>query len=187
MVLHRLVDVEIGATRGVEAGEQFVHHDQQLHVGRFLYEQRLGLFLVGLGLAHAGLGLHVLEKICVGIEQELLVRLRVRTDFLLGNVLSHRVVRGYDGALALERRFLEQGEILARFVYASGHKDGVAAFVRKTGLHAEIENDIGNHLVHAGFGTEHLLHRAPLGFQFLLLPIIESLGFCIEPRINLGL
>ena len=55
VVLHRLVDVEIGAGRRVEAGEQLVHHDQQLHVRRLLLEQLLGLVLVGLGLGLARL------------------------------------------------------------------------------------------------------------------------------------
>ena len=38
MILHLLVDVEIGRRRRVKAGQQFIHHDQQLHLPRFVDE-----------------------------------------------------------------------------------------------------------------------------------------------------
>ncbi len=108
VVLHRLVDVEIGAGRRVEAGEQLVHHDQQLHVRRLLGEQRLGPLLVGLGLGHARLGFDVLQQLGVGVVDELLVGLGVGAGFLQRHVLRLRVVGGHHRALALERRLLEQ-------------------------------------------------------------------------------
>ena len=36
--LHLLVDVEVGGRRRVEAGQQLVHHDQQLHLPRLFDE-----------------------------------------------------------------------------------------------------------------------------------------------------
>ena len=86
VILHRLVDVEVGAGRRVEAGEQLVHHDQQLHVRRLLGEQRLGLLLVGLGLRHARLGFDVLQQLGVGVVDELLVGLGVRAGLLQRHV-----------------------------------------------------------------------------------------------------
>ena len=127
VVLHRLVDVEIGAGRRIETREQLVHHDEQLHVRRLFGEQRLGLLLVGLGLGHARLGFNVLQQLGVGVVDELLVGLGVGAGLLLRHVLRLRVIGGHHGALALERRLLEQGKILARLVDARRHQDGVAA------------------------------------------------------------
>ena len=149
VVLHRLVDVEVGAGRRVEAGEQLVHDDQQLHVRRLLGEQCLGALLVGLGLGHARLGVDVLQQLGVGVVDELLVGLGVGAGFLLGHVLGQRVVGSHDRALALEGRLLEEREILARFVDARRHQDGVAALARKPRLDAEIENDVAHDAIHA--------------------------------------
>ena len=168
-------------------GEQFVHHDQQLHVRRLLGEQGLGPLLVGLRLRHARLGFDVLQQLGVGVVDELLVGLGVRADFLLGHVLRLRIVGGHHRALALERRLLEQREILARLVDARRHQDGVAAFAGKARLHAEVEDDVAHHAIHAGLGTEHVLHRAPLLLQLVLLPVVQALGLGLEPRIDLVL
>ena len=43
VVAHLLVDVEIGGRRRVEAGQQLVHHDQQLHLARLVDELLLHL------------------------------------------------------------------------------------------------------------------------------------------------
>ena len=45
VVLHLLVDVEVGGGGRIEAGQQLVHHDQQLHLPRFVDEFLLDLFL----------------------------------------------------------------------------------------------------------------------------------------------
>ena len=149
VVLHGLVDVEIGAGRRVETRQQLLHHHEQLHVRRLLGEQRLGLLLVGLCLAHTRLGFDVLEQLGVGVVEELFVGFGVRAGFLLGHILGVRVVGGDYRAPALERRLLEQGEILARLVDARCDQDGVAAFAGQTGLHAEIEDDVAHHPLHA--------------------------------------
>ena len=162
VVLHGLVDVEVGAGRRVEAGEQLVHHDQQLHVGRLFDEQVLGPLLVGLGLGHARLGVDVLQQLGVGVVDELLVGLGVGAGFLQGDILRLRVVGGDHRALALEGRLLEQGEILAGLVDAGCHQHGVAALAGQARLDAEVEDDVAHHPIHARPGAEHLLHRAPL-------------------------
>ncbi len=151
VVLHGFVDVEIGAGRRVEAGEQLVHHDQQLHVGRFLDEQRFRPFFVGFGLGHARPGVHVLQQFGVGVVDELLVGLGVGAGFLPRHVPRLRVVGGDHRALALERGLLEQDEILARLVNARRHQDGVAAFAGQARLDAEIEHDVADHAIHARF------------------------------------
>src|SRR6267143_3564657 len=42
MILHALVDIEEGAAWSIESGEEFVHYDQELHVGGLFLEQFLG-------------------------------------------------------------------------------------------------------------------------------------------------
>ena len=52
VVLHLLVDVEVRGRRGVEAGEQLVHHDQELHLPGLVHEPPLDLLLELVGLVH---------------------------------------------------------------------------------------------------------------------------------------
>ncbi len=186
MVLHRLVDVEVGAAGRVETGEQFVHHDEQPHVGRLLDEQALGLVLVGFGIGLAGLGLHRLEKIGVEVEEKLFVGFRVRACLLLGDVLGLRVVGSDDGTAALERGFLEQLVVAGRLVDAGCHEHGIATLADEAGFHAEVEEDVLHHPLHAGTGAEDFLHGAPLLAQGGLLPFVEAIGFGLKPLVDLA-
>ena len=77
MILHRLVDIEICAWWRIEASEQLVHHDQQLHGGGFFGEQPFGPLLVGLGLGHARLGFDIGQQVVVRDVDKLLVGLGV--------------------------------------------------------------------------------------------------------------
>ena len=38
MVAHGFVDIQIGRARSVKASQQFVHHNQQLHLRRLILE-----------------------------------------------------------------------------------------------------------------------------------------------------
>ena len=152
-----------------------------------LMNSALALLLVGLGLRHARLGFDVLQQLGVGVVDELLVGLGVGAGLLLGHVLRLRVVGGDHRALALERRLLEQREILARLVDARRHQDGVAALAGQARLHAEIEDDVADHPIHARAGAEHVLHRAPLLLQLVLLPVVQALGLGLEPGVDLVL
>ena len=187
VVLHRLVDVEIRARRSIEAGEQLVHHDQHLHVRRFLNEQLFRPLLVGLGLGHPRPGVNVLQQLAVGVVDELLLRFGVGAGFLEGYVCRLRVVRRYHRALALERRLLEQREILGRVVDAGRHQDGVSALARKARLDAEVENNVAHHPVHPGFRAQHLLHRPPVLLQLVFLPVVQLPRLGLEPGVNLVL
>ena len=59
--------------------------------------------------------------------------------------------------------------------------------LRQARLHAEVEDDVAHHPIHAGVGAEHVLHRAPLLFQLVLLPVVQPLGLGLEPGIDLVL
>ena len=130
MVLHRLVDVKVGTRRCVKAGEQLVHHHEQLHVRRFFCEQLFGPFLIGLSLSHARLGVDAFQKFSVGVVNELLVCLGIGAGFLLRDILCLRVVRSHYRALSPERSLLEKREILACFEDAGCNQDGIAALIR---------------------------------------------------------
>ena len=129
VILHRLVDIKISAGRGVEAGEQLVDHDQQLHIGRLAGEQGLGLLLVGLGLVHVGPGLDVIQQILVGVVDELLVGLGVGAGFLPAHILRLGIVGSDHRAFALEGGLLEQLVILAGLIDAGSDQNGVATAI----------------------------------------------------------
>ena len=169
----------------VEAGEQLVHHDEQPHCRRLLGEQRLGRVLVGLRLGHAGLCVNLFQQFGVGVVDELLVGFGVRAGFLQRHIPGLRVVGSHHGALALERRILEQREVLAGLVDAGGHENGVAALAGKTRFDAEVEDDVVHHAIHARLGAEHFLHRAPSLFQLVLLPVVQPPGLGLEPGVDL--
>ena len=76
---------------------------------------------------------------------------------------------------------------LARLVDAGRHQDGVAALAGQARLHAEVENDVADHPIHARARAEHVLHRAPLLLQLVLLPVVQPLGFGLEPGVDLVL
>ena len=50
VVTHLLVDVEVGGRGRIKAGEQLVHHDQELHLARFVNELLFHLLFNALGL-----------------------------------------------------------------------------------------------------------------------------------------
>ncbi len=105
--------------------------------------------------------------------------------FFQRDVAGQRVVRRDDGAAPLERRLLQQLEILAGLVDAGRHQHGIAAPVGQTPLGREVEHDVGHHPVHARAGTQHLLHGAPLLLQFVALPVVQALGLGRKPLVDL--
>ena len=52
MVLHLLVDVEIGRRWRVKAGQQLIYHDQELHLSRLVDEALFHLLLKAFDLVH---------------------------------------------------------------------------------------------------------------------------------------
>src|SRR5262249_26146232 len=51
-------------------------------------------------------------------------------------------------------------------------------------LDAEVEDHVADYSLHARAGAEHLLHRAPVLFELVLLPVVQSPGLGFEPGIN---
>ena len=71
VVPHLLVDVEIGGRGRIEAGEQLVHHDQQLHLPRLVDEFLLHLLLELLDLVDG-----LLRRLVEPVGQHLVDRSR---------------------------------------------------------------------------------------------------------------
>lgn len=65
MILHAFVDVEVGAGGG-EASEEFIHDDQQLHIGGLGFECVFAVFNIGFGFGEFEFRLDIFEK--VGLE-----------------------------------------------------------------------------------------------------------------------
>ena len=63
VVAHLLVDVEAGGRGRVEAGQELVHHDEQLHLARLFDELLLYRLLERLDLVHRRLG-RLVEPVC---------------------------------------------------------------------------------------------------------------------------
>jgi hypothetical protein len=63
VIAQLVVEIDAGAARSVEAGQEFAHHDQQLEVGRLLNETPLGLIFISFR------GLAVFQDVlCIGVE-----------------------------------------------------------------------------------------------------------------------
>ena len=151
VVLHALVDVEVGAAWRVEAGQQFIHHHEQLHGGRLVLEEVLRPILVGLCLGQARTGDDLLEQFGVRVVDELLVRLGVGSRVFQRDVTRQRVVGGDDRALAFEHRLLKKLVVFARLVDAGSHEHGVAALVAQARTFLEIKDNVADDSRHSGF------------------------------------
>ena|ERR1017187_7416777 len=92
VILHTLIDVEIGTGRRIKSGQQLVHHDQELHVGGLLLEPRLGPLLVDFGFRYPLLGRNVFQQLVVGAVDELLVGLSGGAGIFRGDVPGLRIV-----------------------------------------------------------------------------------------------
>ena len=133
VVVQLVVEVDVGAARRVEAGQQLAHDDQQLQVRRLLDEAALGFVLVLLG------GLAVLQDVLrVGVE---LVAL-VAVGRLAGDRVVVRLVGRDDAAVRAEGRVLEQPVVVAGVVDRRRHQDRRAAVVVQARLEAEVLDDV---------------------------------------------
>ena len=189
MVLHVLVDVEVGGRRRVEAGQQLVHDDQQLHLPGLLDEALLHLLLELLHLVHRRLfGLVEMRGEHLPVDLVLPQPLGQPLAALLAlDVRRLWPVGGDDGALPRQVGLLEHLEEAARRVDAAGDEQRVAvpALQPVAGLH--VHQDVGDDLLQPVARGEHLLHRAPALLELGLGDVGEPLGLQLEPLVHLRL
>lgn len=104
VVAQFVIEVDVGAARRVEAGQELAHYDQELEVGRFFDETALGFVLVGLRR------LAVLKDVLrVGVEFVAFVAV----GRFAGDGVVVRLERGDDAAILAKRLTLEDAVIVA--------------------------------------------------------------------------
>ena len=131
VILHVLIDVEIGRTRCIKAGQEFIDHNKQPHLAGMLDERLLDtLFkLVNPLDSIVGVGLEVVgEHPTVDVVLDDLLVLASARVFLrdLGCV---RLIARDDGDLAGEFAAAEDVVELAGLVDARTHQHGVASAI----------------------------------------------------------
>ena len=136
MVLHGLVYVEIGTRRGVEARQQLVHDDEQLHLVGTVDE---GVLYLGLEILNRLAVQHVHVRL---VLEEVLGVLAVIDIHRVGAQISLVwLERGDDGAF-LETSLLEYLVVLTSRVDGIRNKQRVAVTLGKARLHLEVEHDV---------------------------------------------
>ena len=126
MILHRFIDIQIGATGRIETGQQFIDHDQQLHICRLVDKQPFCLIFVSFGLGFARFGADIFQQGVIGVIDHLFVRLGIRAGFFGGDVPGLRIVRSDDRAFTFQFGCLEQLVVPASLENARCHQNGVA-------------------------------------------------------------
>ena len=177
VVAQLVVEVDVGATGRIEAGQQLAHHDQQLEVGRLLDETALDLVLVLLG------GLPGTQHV-LGVGVELVALVAVRR--LAGNRVVVRLEGRDDPAVGAEVRVLEQAEVMAGIVDRGGHQDRRSPVVVEARLEAEVFDDVGDDALLALAGAHQGFHRRPALAQDGLLEVVEVPGLLLEPSVDGG-
>ncbi len=188
MVAHRLVDIEVGGRRRIEAGEQLVDDDEQLHLAGLVDELLLHLALELVDAAH---------RVVLGLVEPGGEHLAV--DVILPQLLG----QAFAGLLALDagRRWLvrrddgtaiepggdEELVELAGVVDAIGDQQRVAVTALEPVARLHIEHDVLDDPLQARFGAEHALQGAPALLELGERHGIEALRLDLEPLVHLGL
>ena len=146
MIVHGLVNIQICAGRCIEAGQQLVYHDQQLHIIGFFDEFLLCcLFkfldpfgntalvrsVIRVNADH--LQINAVFFVCVGFL--------IITDCFGAQIADAGFIGGNDRALA-EIFLLEQFIVLAGSQNIIRHQNSIAAAVCQTSLGFKVENNI---------------------------------------------
>ena len=167
MILHVLINIEIGRGRRVKAREKFVHDNQKLHLTRLLDEVLLDVSL----------------KILGGLPAE---------HFLVDRILAvcgverSRLVGSHHRGLG-QTMLLEDLVVSAAFVDTARHQHRVAAATRQPVFLVKVVQNIEHDLLEARLGTQEALHRPPTLFQLSPGHIRKALGALFKPGVNLCL
>ena len=166
VIVQLVVEIDVGAARRVEAGQELAHHDQQLEIGRLLDEPPLGLIFIGFR------GLAAFQDVLrVGVE---LVSL-VAVGRFAGDRVVVRLVGCDDAAILAEGRVLEEPVIMAGVIDAGRHEDGRAPVVVQARLEAEVLDDAGDDALLALARAHQLFHFRPALAEDGALKIVQRL------------
>ena len=174
---------------GVEAGEQLVHDDQQLHLPGLVYEAPLDLLLELVGLVHGrvlGFAEVVGEHLPVDVVLEELLG-EPFAGLFARDVRCGRAVGGDDGAPVLQLGPAERLEETAGRVDAVRYEHRVSAAALEAVPRLHVHQDVGHDLPNPGQRTGDLLHRAPPLLELRTREIAQALGLRVEPLVDLSL
>ena len=149
VVAHLLGDVEIGRGRGVKAGQQLIHHDQEFHPPRLFDESLFHLLFESLHFVHYC----VFRR--VEVRREHLSVNVVLAQFLGEALAGHlaldvrygRFVRRDDGAFARQVGSLKYVEEAASRIDAVRDEQGVAATALEPISRFHVELDVRDDLL----------------------------------------
>ena len=164
VVAHLLVYVQIGGRGRIKAGEQLVHHDQQLHLAGLVDELLLHLQLKALGLVD-GLISRLVEPVAQHLAIDGVLQELVGQPFAGGLALgvgNAGAVAGDDGAFALQLGPGKQLVKLAGLVNAARHQHGVAVSIHQTGARCHVHQNVIDYFFQPVLAGQHALHGAPL-------------------------
>ena len=188
MIVHGLVNIQICAGRCIEAGQQLVYHDQQLHIIGFFDEFLLCcLFkfldpfgntalvrsVIRVNADH--LQINAVFFVCVGFL--------IITDCFGAQIADAGFIGGNDRALA-EIFLLEQFIVLAGSQNIIRHQNSIAAAVCQTSLGFKVENNITDDFFQAIARAIYRLHIAPNLFQPCLGSGHQSPSLGFKPGID---
>ena len=135
MVAHGFVDIQIGRARSVKASQQFVHHNQQLHLRRLILEL---LFDALLKLGEFFISEHPLVYFLFVFFFAFLREIGGSCS----DTLRSRLVGSHDGAFGKAHAH-EYFPILAGFIDAARHEHSRTAVILKPRFQTHIKHDIG--------------------------------------------
>ena len=130
MILHVLVDIEIGAGYGVKACQQFIHHNNQAHVGRFFDKELFGPLLVDFRRSLARTGFHMLQQSDICLVNELAGGFGVFSH-IFGRIARLEII------------------VLAGIPDTGGHQYGISPSAAQDGFGFKVKTDFPHNLFHA--------------------------------------
>ena len=134
VVVHLLVDVQVRARWRVKPGQEFIHHDQKLHVGRFVDKLPLSFLfkrLNFLSVEHFLVDFVFFESFGVFFEAD-----------RIGAQISGLWLIRRDYGTIFEPLLLKDFVIFAGGVNRVGDKDCIAAAIPQTVLDLEVKDDV---------------------------------------------
>ena len=140
MIAHLFINIEIRGGRSVETCQQFIHHDQQFHLTRFIDKQLLYLLLEGL---------HILAVQHLFVDLILLELFGQPLAAFLALDVAGVVLIGCDDGAFMKAMRNEQLVEFAGLINTARNKHGIAMTALQTVSGFHVKQDVGNDFLKA--------------------------------------